>query len=48
MLFVILIASQSAVHAIFTSVIRYRMPIEPFVLALAVAGFTWLLDRRNS
>ena len=48
MLFVILIASQSAVHAIFTSVIRYRMPIEPFILALAVAGFTWLLDRRNS
>ncbi len=48
MLFVILIASQSAVHTVYWSVIRYRMPIEPLVLALAAAGFTWLLDRRNS
>jgi 4-amino-4-deoxy-L-arabinose transferase-like glycosyltransferase len=46
MLFVILIASQTALHAVFTSVIRYRISIEPFVLALAVAGFVRLLDRR--
>jgi 4-amino-4-deoxy-L-arabinose transferase-like glycosyltransferase len=48
LLLVILIASLSAVHAIYWSVIRYRMPIEPLVLALAAAGFTWLLDRRKS
>jgi 4-amino-4-deoxy-L-arabinose transferase-like glycosyltransferase len=47
MLFVILIASQSAVHIVFWSVIRYRMPIEPLVLALAAAGFAWLFDRRK-
>jgi len=47
MLFVILIASQSAVHTVYWSVIRYRMPIEPLILALAAAGFMWLLDRRK-
>ncbi len=46
MLFVILLASHTAVHAVFTSVIRYRIPIEPLVLALAAAGIMWLLDRR--
>jgi hypothetical protein len=46
MLIVILIASHSAVHAVFTSVIRYRIAIEPLVLALAAAGFVWLVDRR--
>lgn len=48
MLLVIMIASQSAVHAVFTSVIRYRILIEPLVLALAAAGFVWLLDRRRA
>ncbi len=47
LLFVILIASQTAVHAVFTSAIRYRIPIEPLVLALAAAGFVWLLGRRQ-
>jgi 4-amino-4-deoxy-L-arabinose transferase-like glycosyltransferase len=48
LLLVILIASLSAVHVIYWAVIRYRMPIEPLVLALAAAGFTGLLDRRKS
>jgi len=46
-LFVIMIASQSAVHTVFTSIIRYRIPIEPLILALAAAGFVRLLDRRK-
>jgi 4-amino-4-deoxy-L-arabinose transferase-like glycosyltransferase len=48
MLFVILIASHSAVHAVFTSVIRYRIPIEPLVLALAAAGLILLLESARS
>lgn len=47
MLCVILIACQSGVHTIYWSVIRYRIPIEPLVLALAAAGLIWLFDRRS-
>ena len=47
MLFVVLIASQTAVHAVFTSAIRYRIPIEPLVVALAAGGVAGLLERRS-
>jgi|GEM_PF-4928710 len=45
MLLVILIASQTAVHTVFTAIIRYRIPIEPLVVILAASGLVWLLDR---
>jgi 4-amino-4-deoxy-L-arabinose transferase-like glycosyltransferase len=48
MLHLIMIASFSAVHAVYTSVIRYRIPFEPLVIALAAAGLIWLIDRRKS
>lgn len=44
------VGCQTAVHMVFTSIVRYRMPIEPLVLAVAVAGFLWsirVLRRRT-
>ncbi|HOL22878.1 MAG TPA: hypothetical protein PLQ41_08530, partial [bacterium] len=32
-------------HIIFLSSIRYRVPIEPFYIIIAVYGFFWLKDR---
>ena len=45
MLLIILIASQTAVNMVFTSIIRYRIPIEPLVIVLASAGLVWIYDR---
>lgn len=44
MLMLLLIASQTAVHMVFTANVRYRIPIEPLVLVMAAAGFVWSLD----
>lgn len=45
LLFTLMIASQTAVHTVFTSITRYRMPIEPLVVVMAAAGAIWVVDR---
>jgi 4-amino-4-deoxy-L-arabinose transferase-like glycosyltransferase len=41
MLLLLLISCHTAVHVVFTSIVRYRIPIEPLVIVLALAGFCW-------
>ena len=45
LLMLLLIASQTALHMVFTANMRYRIPIEPLVLVMAAAGFFWSFDR---
>jgi 4-amino-4-deoxy-L-arabinose transferase-like glycosyltransferase len=45
LLLVLVIATQTALHTIFSASVRYRIPIEPLILALATAGLFWLVDR---
>lgn len=41
MLLMLVILSQTALHMVFTSIVRYRLLIEPLVVVLAIAGFQW-------
>jgi len=45
MLLILIVLSQTALHMVFTSIVRYRLPIEPLVIALAIAGFRWTLSQ---
>ena len=44
MLLMLVILSQTALHTVFTSIVRYRLPIEPLVIVLAIAGLRWTLS----
>lgn len=41
MLLLLIIACHTAVHVVYTSIVRYRVPIEPFVIIMAIQGFCW-------
>jgi 4-amino-4-deoxy-L-arabinose transferase-like glycosyltransferase len=43
MLFVLIIASHTVAHMVYTSSVRYRVPIEPLVVVAAIAGCHWLV-----
>lgn len=49
MLLLLMIACQTAVHTIFTAIVRYRIPVEPLVLVMAMAGLcgTWNWLRKS-
>jgi 4-amino-4-deoxy-L-arabinose transferase-like glycosyltransferase len=42
MLLVLIIICHTAVHVVYTAVVRYRTPIEPLVIVLAIQGFWWI------
>jgi 4-amino-4-deoxy-L-arabinose transferase-like glycosyltransferase len=42
MLVLFLVICHTAVHTVFTSAIRYRVPIEPLVIIAAVQGLSWV------
>jgi hypothetical protein len=44
-LMLLIVASHTAVHMIFTSIVRYRIPIEPLIIVIALQGFSWFVDR---
>jgi hypothetical protein len=35
---------SDALHMVFTSIVRYRLLIEPLVVVLAIAGFQWTVE----
>jgi 4-amino-4-deoxy-L-arabinose transferase-like glycosyltransferase len=45
MLLFLIIACHTAAHVIFTSIVRYRVPVEPLIITLAVGGFCWTIRR---
>ena len=42
MLLLLIIACHTAVHVVYTSIVRYRVPIEPLLITMAIQGFYWL------
>jgi hypothetical protein len=44
MLLLLIVLSHTAAHVVFTSIVRYRIPIEPLVLVLALQGLSWTLS----
>lgn len=45
MLLLLIIVCHTAVHVVYTSIVRYRVPIEPFVIIMAIQGFCWSYGR---
>ena len=45
MLLLFIIICHTSVHVIYISIVRYRMPIEPMVIVMAIQGFYWALGR---
>jgi hypothetical protein len=45
MLFLLIILCQTGLHMVYTSIVRYRIPIEPLVIMMAIREFCWTLDR---
>ena len=45
MLLVLIVLCHTAVHVVYTSIVRYRIPIEPLVIILAIQGFYWAFGR---
>jgi len=45
MLFLLIIMSHTGLHMVYGSIVRYRIPIEPLVIVMAIAGFCWTLRR---
>jgi len=43
MLFLFMILSQTGLHMVFPSIVRYRMPIEPLIILMAITGGLWTL-----
>jgi hypothetical protein len=41
MLLLLIIACHTAVHVVYTSIVRYRVPIEPLLITMAIQGFYW-------
>src|SRR5262249_17945590 len=46
LLLLLVIAGFTALHMVFTSMVRYRLPIEPLCLILALQVLVWFLERR--
>jgi 4-amino-4-deoxy-L-arabinose transferase-like glycosyltransferase len=45
LLLLLVIAGFTALHMVFTSMVRYRLPIEPLCLILALQVLVWFLER---
>lgn len=45
MLMILIIGCQTLVHMVYTSIVRYRMPVEPLVLVMAAGGLVWFVTR---
>jgi hypothetical protein len=45
MLFVLIILCHMGVHMVYGSIVRYRVPIEPLIIVMAIAGFGWIFGR---
>lgn len=45
MLFLFIIVSHTVLHMIYGSIVRYRIPIEPLMMVMAISGFSWTLKR---
>jgi 4-amino-4-deoxy-L-arabinose transferase-like glycosyltransferase len=41
MLFLLIILCQTGLHMVYTSIVRYRVPIEPLIIVMAITGFCW-------
>lgn len=41
-LLVLIILFGTLLHTVFTAIVRYRVPLEPMILILAIGGFLWL------
>jgi 4-amino-4-deoxy-L-arabinose transferase-like glycosyltransferase len=46
MLLVLIVIFHTAVHVVYTAAVRYRIPIEPLVIVLAIQGFWWSFGPR--
>jgi hypothetical protein len=44
-LFLFIILCQTGLHTVYTSNVRYRTPIEPLFIVMAITGFCWTSDR---
>jgi 4-amino-4-deoxy-L-arabinose transferase-like glycosyltransferase len=44
MLLLLIILCQTGVHVVYIAVVRYRLPIEPFVIVMAIPGCCWTLS----
>ena len=45
MLFALLIATQTLIHCVYTAIVRYRIPVEPLLVAMSIMGVCWVYDR---
>jgi 4-amino-4-deoxy-L-arabinose transferase-like glycosyltransferase len=45
MLFLLIILCHTGLHMVYGSIVRYRIPIEPLVVVMAISGFSWTLSR---
>jgi 4-amino-4-deoxy-L-arabinose transferase-like glycosyltransferase len=45
MLFLLIILCQAGFHTIYSSNVRYRMPIEPLIIVMAITGLYWTWGR---
>jgi len=45
LLFLLIILSHTALHMVYGSIVRYRIPIEPLIMVMAITGFFWTLSR---
>jgi 4-amino-4-deoxy-L-arabinose transferase-like glycosyltransferase len=45
LLFVLIILCHMGLHMVYGAIVRYRMPIEPLVMVMAITGFCWTLKR---
>jgi hypothetical protein len=43
MLLFLIILCHTGLHMVYGSIVRYRIPIEPLVMVMAITGFCWSL-----
>ena len=45
MLLTLIILSHTGLHMVYGSIVRYRIPVEPLVIAMAISGLCWIWGR---
>jgi 4-amino-4-deoxy-L-arabinose transferase-like glycosyltransferase len=45
MLLFLIILCHTGLYIVYGSIVRYRIPIEPFIIAMAITGFGWTFSR---
>src|SRR5262249_39928113 len=45
MLFLLIIFCHTGLYMVYGSIVRYRIPIEPLIVVMAITGFCWIYDR---